>query len=75
MTGRTNGSATVALSGTNRAATLPFLHGTLGPPAADIRGLYGELGVLTFDPGYQPVEETAAQPEWSGSVLRTPAAV
>ena len=52
MTGRANGSATLALNGTNRAATLPFVHGTLGPPAADIRKLYGELGVFTYDPGY-----------------------
>ena len=52
MTGRANGSATVAVDGTNRAATLPFVHGTLGPPAADIRKLHGELGVFTYDPGY-----------------------
>ncbi len=52
MTGRANGSATLALNGTNKAATLPFVHGTLGPPAADIRKLHGELGVFTYDPGY-----------------------
>jgi len=52
MTEWTNGSATFGLNGTNRAATLPFVYGTLGPPAADIRKLHGELGVFTFDPGY-----------------------
>ena len=32
--------------------TLPLLPGTLGPSVADIRKLYAELGIFTFDPGY-----------------------
>jgi citrate synthase len=28
------------------------LGGTLGPQVADIRKLYGDLGIFTFDPGY-----------------------
>jgi citrate synthase len=31
---------------------LPLLGGTLGPQVADIRKLYGDLGIFTFDPGY-----------------------
>jgi len=43
---------TVTLDGTNRSTTLPLLSGTIGPQVADIRKLYGDLGVFTFDPGY-----------------------
>jgi citrate synthase len=46
------GTVTVTLDGTNRTARLPLLHGTIGPSVADIRKLYNELGIFTFDPGY-----------------------
>ncbi len=46
------GTVTVSLDGTNKSSTLPLLEGTLGTPVADIRKLYNELGVFTFDPGY-----------------------
>jgi citrate synthase len=36
----------------NRTASLPLIHGTIGPSVADIRKLYNELGIFTFDPGY-----------------------
>jgi citrate synthase len=45
-------SITVTLDGTNRSASLPLLSGTLGPDVFDIRRLYSDLGVFTFDPGY-----------------------
>ncbi|MBW4023652.1 MAG: citrate (Si)-synthase [Proteobacteria bacterium] len=45
-------AVTVSWEGSNRSATLPLLHGTLGPPVADIRKLYSDLGIFTFDPGY-----------------------
>jgi citrate synthase len=45
-------SVTVTLDGTNRALHIPLLEGTIGPPVADIRKLYGELGLFTYDPGY-----------------------
>ena len=45
-------SMTITLDGTNRSATLPLMPGSLGPSVADIRKLYAELGVFTFDPGY-----------------------
>ncbi len=47
-----SGSATITLDGSNRSATVPILTGTLGPAVADIRKLYGDLGIFTFDPGY-----------------------
>ena len=50
----TNGSGTITLSldGTNQTATLPLRAGTIGPAVADIRKLYNDLGVFTFDPGF-----------------------
>lgn len=52
MTSKPAGSITVTMEGSNKSATLPLLGGTLGPQVADIRKLYGELGIFTFDPGY-----------------------
>ncbi|PZW51134.1 citrate synthase [Humitalea rosea] len=46
------GSLTVTLDGTNRTTTLPLLGGTIGPEVADIRRLYSDLGVFTYDIGY-----------------------
>ena len=45
-------SVTVTLDGTNKSTSLPLLSGTIGPDVFDIRRLYGDLGVFTFDPGY-----------------------
>ena len=43
---------TVTLDGTNKSTTLPLIGGTIGPEVADIRKLYADLGVFTYDPGY-----------------------
>jgi len=48
MTGALN--ITHNISG--KTATLPLIAGTIGPEVADIRKLYGDLGVFTYDPGY-----------------------
>src|ERR1700722_3456484 len=45
-------SITVSLDGSNKSSSLPLIDGTLGPPVADIRKLYGDLGIFTYDPGY-----------------------
>ena len=45
-------TVTLTLDGTDRQATLPLLDGTLGPSVADIRKLFADLGIFTFDPGY-----------------------
>ncbi|MDA8253054.1 MAG: citrate synthase [Rhodospirillales bacterium] len=47
-----SGTITVSLDGTNQTVTLPLRGGTLGPSVADIRKLYADLGIFTFDPGY-----------------------
>jgi citrate synthase len=45
-------SVTVTVDGSNKSANLPLISGTLGPDVFDIRKIYSELGVFTFDPGY-----------------------
>jgi citrate synthase len=45
-------SVTVTLDGSNRSTSLPLIGGTVGPDVFDIRKLYGDLGVFTYDPGY-----------------------
>ncbi len=52
MSGTANGSVTISLDGTNQTMKLPLLAGSIGPSVADIRKLYGSLGIFTFDPGY-----------------------
>ncbi|WP_439595082.1 citrate synthase [Falsiroseomonas sp.] len=52
MTVTANGSVTFTLDGSNRSTSLPILKGTVGPDVVDIRKLYADLGVFTFDPGY-----------------------
>ena len=52
MSSTRTGSVTVSLDGSNKSATLPLLEGTLGTPVVDIRKLYADLGIFTFDPGY-----------------------
>jgi len=52
MSGTPNLSLTVSMEGSNKTAKLPLIPGTIGPSVADIRKLYTDLGVFTFDPGY-----------------------
>jgi citrate synthase len=52
MENSTHGFMTLTLDGTNRSARLPLIEGTIGPAVADIRKLYAEMGVFTYDPGY-----------------------
>ncbi|MGC8470183.1 MAG: citrate synthase [Acetobacteraceae bacterium] len=52
MSGKVNGTASLALNGSNHQTTLPLIDGTLGPAVVDIRKLYAETGVFTFDPGF-----------------------
>jgi citrate synthase len=46
------GSFTFIDERTGKRYERPLLHGTLGPPAIDIRNFYGEAEVLTYDPGF-----------------------
>ncbi|HEV7268849.1 MAG TPA: citrate synthase [Falsiroseomonas sp.] len=52
MASTPNGTVTFTLDGSNRSTSLPVLKGVLGPDVVDIRKLYADLGVFTFDPGY-----------------------
>ena len=45
-------SVTLTTDETGASVTLPVSEGTLGPDVIDIRQLYGETGMFTFDPGY-----------------------
>ena len=47
-----NGSVTITLDGSNKSSKLPLYGGTVGPQVADIRKVYNDLGIFTFDPGY-----------------------
>ena len=37
---------------TGKQLDLPVRSGTMGPDVVDVRSLYGDQGVFTFDPGY-----------------------
>ena len=52
MSGSAKRSITVSLDGSNKSSSLPLIDGTIGPAVADIRKLYGDLGIFTYDPGY-----------------------
>src|SRR3954451_436138 len=52
MSGTSDGALTISLDGSNKSAKLPLLHGSIGPSVADIRKLYSELGIFTYDPGF-----------------------
>src|SRR5579884_2640766 len=36
----------------NKSYDLPIIHGTTGPDVVDVRRLYGDADVFTFDPGF-----------------------
>jgi citrate synthase len=48
----TNKTVTLTDNDSGNSVTFPVLGGTIGPDVLDIRKLYGETGMFTFDPGY-----------------------
>ena len=44
--------ATLSFSDGSKAIEFPVYSGTVGPDVIDIRKLYGQTGVFTFDPGF-----------------------
>ena len=54
-----NGSATVSVGG--KEVTLPVLKGSVGPDVIDIRKLYGETEVFTYDPGFTSTASCESQ--------------
>ena len=45
-------TVTLTDNSTGKSVTLPVNAGTIGPKVIDIRKLYAETGMFTFDPGY-----------------------
>ena len=54
-----NGSATFSVGG--KEVSLPVLKGSVGPDVVDIRKLYGETDVFTFDPGFTSTASCESQ--------------
>ncbi len=51
-TAPTSPAETAHLAGDDFAADLPVYSGTLGPRVVDVRSLYRQTGMFTYDPGY-----------------------
>ncbi len=47
-----SGTVTITLDGTGKSTTIKLTDGTIGPSVVDIRKLYADLGIFTYDPGY-----------------------
>ena len=43
---------TLTNNATGETYDLPVLEGTIGPQVLDIRALYRDLGIFTYDPGF-----------------------
>ena len=39
-------------AGDGKSSDFPVLKGTLGPDVIDVRKLYGQTGMFTYDPGF-----------------------
>ncbi len=52
MSSSERGHVTLTAGDTGKTVTLPVRGGAIGPDVIDIRHLYAELGLFTFDPGY-----------------------
>jgi citrate synthase len=44
--------ATLSFSNGSPSVDMPVYHGTIGPDVIDIRKLYGQTGMFTYDPGF-----------------------
>jgi citrate synthase len=53
------GSATLTVN--NKTIELPVLKGSVGPDVVDIRKLYGETDVFTYDPGFTSTASCESQ--------------
>ena len=45
-------SKTIQLTSEGQTSELPILSGSMGPEVIDIRKLYAETGLFTYDPGF-----------------------
>ncbi|GMT42399.1 MAG: citrate synthase [bacterium] len=53
-------TVTITNNATGQSEEFPLLRGTHGPAVADIRKLYGKMGVFTYDPGYKSTASCAS---------------
>ncbi len=52
MSGSAKRSVTISLEGSNKSVSIPLMEATIGAPVFDIRKLYAQTGLFTYDPGY-----------------------
>ena len=52
MSDQATTKAATMSAGEGRTADFPVLKGTLGPDVIDVRKLYGQTGMFTYDPGF-----------------------
>jgi len=45
-------TATLTLNSTGQSFELPVIPGSVGPSVIDVKRLYGDTGMFTYDPGY-----------------------
>ena len=58
-----NAAAQAVTLGTEdgKRVELPVLKGTIGPDVVDIRKLYGQTGMFTYDPGFTSTASTRSE--------------
>jgi len=54
-------TATLTDNETGKTYDFPIIHGTVGPRLVDIRKLYGESGMFTYDPGFTSTGSCASK--------------
>ena len=54
-----NGTATLNYNG--QSVELPVFSGEIGPDVVDIRKLYGQTGMFTYDPGFTSTASCESQ--------------
>src|SRR5690348_16115828 len=50
--GAVTGSMTLTDDTTGKSVKLPVIDGSVGPKVIDVRKLYGQTGLFTYDPGF-----------------------
>ena len=51
-TNAASNTVTLTDNATGKTFTYPVIHGAVGPKAIDIRRLYADTGMFTYDPGF-----------------------
>ena len=61
MQNKIKSSGAASLIVNNKQIDLPVYAGSVGPDVIDIRKLYGETGVFTYDPGFTSTASCESQ--------------